>query len=70
LFRTLSDAACGLPPLSAERLVFPEAISLTSFPEAEPQENVIKENSAESHRHSPLCGGKPQSLLPTAFHTL
>jgi hypothetical protein len=26
--------------------------SLTSFPEAEPQEKVIKGNSAESHRHS------------------
>jgi len=38
-------------------------LSPTSCREAKPQEKVIKKNLAESHRHSALCGGKPQLLV-------
>jgi hypothetical protein len=61
-YRTLprSDQVVACRRTVRKGSAFPEA-SLTTFPEAEPQEKIIKGNLAESHRHSALCGGKPQS---------
>ena len=68
VIQNLSDTDCGLPPHRAERLGLSGSNLLPNFPEAQPQEKVIKKNLAESHRHSALCGGKPQtSRCPNSY---